>query len=144
MKIKVDLQFIELEDDNLHLVVASGFKSGETGNWIIDTGASRTVFDLNLESLYRLDGEETDQLHTAGIGDKTIKTAVGRLSDFTLGKLTVENLRVALIDLSHINRFYAQAAGMQICGLLGSDFLLLHKAVIDFDKKLLILKTLRK
>ncbi len=140
MKTRVELQLIELEDDNLHLVVTSEFKEGKTGNWIIDTGASRTVFDLNLEKLFQLEGEESGQVHTAGIGDKTVKTAIGRLNTFSLGKFTFENLRVALIDLSHINRYYSQAAGMHICGLLGGDFLLLHKAVIDYKKKLLILE----
>ncbi len=144
MKIKIELQLIELEDDNLHLVVTTDFKDGTTGNWIIDTGASKTVFDSGLEKFYRVEGEETEQVHTAGIGDKTIKTAIGRLNTFCLGKLNVENLRVALIDLSHINRFYSQAAGMNICGLLGGDFLLMHKAVIDYKKKLLILEAKRK
>lgn len=139
MKFILELQLIELEDDNFHLVAASIFKKDISGYWIVDTGASKSVFDLNLKELYKSAGEETDQVHTAGIGEKPIQTAIGLIDSFTLGKLTVENLRVALLDLSHINRFYAQAAGMQICGLLGSDFLMNYKAVIDYKKRVMIL-----
>lgn len=141
MKLKTALQLVELEDDNFHLVVTSFFKEGISSYWIVDTGASKTVFDLNLTNLYKSAGEETEQVHTAGIGEKPIQTAIGWLNTFSLGKLTVENLRVALLDLSHINRFYSQAAGLQICGLLGSDFLMKYKAVIDYKKKTLILKS---
>ncbi len=141
MKLKTELQLIELEDDNFHLVASSIFNRDVSGYWIVDTGASKTVFDLNLKDLYKSAGEETDQVHTAGIGEKPIQTAIGIIDSFTLGKLTVENLRVALLDLSHINRFYSQAAGIQICGLLGSDFLMKYSAVIDYKKKLMILQS---
>lgn len=140
MKIKIGLHLVELEEDNFHLIVASDFGEGKTGNWIIDTGASKTVFDLNRKELYQAEPKETGQAHTVGVGDKTIHTVTGRLHPFLLDRLAVENLKVALLDLSHINRFYSTAAGLQICGLLGSDFLKKYKAVIDYKKKLLKLE----
>lgn len=131
---------VELEDENFHLVAESAFSGGETGYWIIDTGASKTVFDLNLKSQYESAGEETDQVHTAGIGDKPIQTAIARLKHFSIGKFKMESLRVALLDLSHINKFYSQAANIKICGLLGGDFLKRYNAVVDYKKKILILE----
>ena len=141
MKFKTNLQVVELEDGNFHLVATSVFKQGVSGYWIVDTGASKTVFDLNLKEFYESAGEETDKVHTAGVGEKPIHTAIGWLGTFSLGKLTVQGLRVALLDLSHINRLYSQAAGLTICGLLGSDFLMGYNAVVDYKKKVLILET---
>ena len=59
------------------------------------------------------------------------------MNTFYLGRLKVENLKVALIDLSHINQLYYKATNLEICGLIGGDFLLKHKAVIDYKKKVL-------
>jgi hypothetical protein len=140
MKFNVHLQIIELEDDNFHLVVSSVLSDGTEGLWVVDTGASKTVFDKNLSENYIIDSKGTEEVHTAGIGEKPLETETGRLRSFSLGKLKVESLWVALLNLSHINSFYSKATSLKICGLIGSDFLLKHQAVIDYKKKLLRLK----
>ena len=137
MKYKINLQLIELEDENFHLIAPAVFPNSEAGYWIIDTGASKTVFDLNLKHLYRSVGEAFDQIHTAGIGDKPIKTTIGILHSFYFGKILIENMKAALLDLSHINEFYSSAANLHICGLLGGDFLLKNKAVVDYKRNTL-------
>ena len=141
MKIKIPLQIVELEDDNFHLVVQSVFDDKTTGFWIVDTGASKTVFDKNLQNQYVSEEESSDQLHTAGIGEKPIETTIAILKPFSLGKISVNNQKVALLDLTHINKLYSKATSLQICGLLGGDFLMQHKADIDYRKKIMILQT---
>jgi hypothetical protein len=141
MKIKIPLQIVELEDDNFHLVAESVFNDKTTGFWLVDTGASKTVFDKNLENLYVSEEESSDQLHTAGIGEKPIETTLALLNPFSLGKLHVENMKAALLDLTHINELYSKATSLQICGLLGGDFLMRHQAVVDYRKKIMILQT---
>jgi hypothetical protein len=139
MKVKVDLQLVEPEDENFHLLAKTKFADNSTGCWIIDTGASRTVFDINLKDKYQLTQNESNELHTAGISDKPILTVTARIHSFTIGKLKVENLDVALLDLSHINKLYSQTTGNHICGLLGGDFLMKYNAVVDYRKKHLLL-----
>ena len=131
---------MELEDDNFHLVAESVFNDKTTGFWLVDTGASKTVFDKNLENLYVSEEESSDQLHTAGIGEKPIETTLALLNPFSLGKLHVENMKAALLDLTHINELYSKATSLQICGLLGGDFLMRHEAQIDYRKKIMILQ----
>lgn len=139
MKIKIPLQIVELEDDNFHLVVSGSFSNGATGYWVVDTGASKTVFDKNLEEGYNTSDEEADEVHTAGIGEKPIETTIAYLKPFSLGKLKIETLRVALLDLSHINQLYSRATNLHICGLIGGDFLMKHKAIVDYKRKVLVL-----
>lgn len=134
MKIKIPLQLIELEDENYHLILHSVFADGTAGYWVVDTGASKTVFDRGLEDKYKVLKEEADQIHTAGIGDKPIETTMACMKSFSLGKLPVNDFHVALLDLEHINQFYSKASNHRICGLLGGDFLLKYKAVIDYKK----------
>lgn len=141
MKHKIPLEIVELEDDNFHLIAGSVFPDGQTGRWIVDTGASKTVFDKNSTDRYSLLPEENGQLHTAGIGDKPVETTTAIMNPFFLGNMQVENLKVALIDLSHINKLYSSAANQQICGLLGGDFLMKNKAVVDYRKRIMLLET---
>lgn len=140
MRIKIPLKIIELEPENVHIVITCSFSDGTNGNWIIDTGASKTVFDKKLIQYYsELDGE-SDQIHSAGIGEKPMDVRLGELESLTFEKLSVENQKVALLDLSHINILYAKVSNIKIVGLLGSDFLLRHKAIIDYRKKRIVLK----
>ncbi len=139
MKIKIPIQLVELEEQNFHILVRSLFADGATGIWVIDTGASKTVFDKNLTPYYtELEGEH-EEIHTAGISEQTLETSLGVLESLKFGKHKMKALKVALIDLKHINELYKKAANLQLCGLIGSDFLLQHKAVLDYGKRELVL-----
>lgn len=139
MKIKIPIQLIELEAQNFHILVRSRFADDALGIWVIDTGASKTVFDKNLTSYYSELGGEQEELHTAGICEQTLETSLGVLEPVSFGKRKIKSLKVALLDLTHINELYKKAANLQLCGLIGSDFLLQHKAVLDYGKRELVL-----
>jgi hypothetical protein len=139
MKIKIPLQIIELEEGNFHIIATGIFDDGTSGFWAIDTGASKTVFDKNLNGKYEVSDEEADEIHTAGVGEKPLSTTLGKLPGIRLGKLQTDNMKVALLDLSHINKLYKKATEIEICGLIGGDFLMKYHAVIDYKRKVLIL-----
>ena len=140
MKIKIPLQIIELEEDNFHIIIKGTFKDGTSGLWAIDTGASKTVFDKNLTAKYSVTEENTDEIHTAGVGETPLTTQLGNLLEIKLGKLQTNNLKVALLDLSHINKLYKKVTDLEICGLIGGDLLVKYRAVIDYKRKVLILE----
>jgi hypothetical protein len=144
MKIVIPLELIELEEDNYHLTVKSRFEEGEEGLWVIDSGASKTVFNIALNDYFDLVPENEEKIvQSAGIGSDRLDTALGVLHPFSLGGFLISPLKVALIDLSHINSLYYHVAEKEICGLIGSDFLLEHKAIIDYSKLRLILSASR-
>ena len=58
MKIKIPLRLVEPEDDSYHLAAASVFEDGTTGFWIVDTGASKSVFDKNLKDYFIASSEK--------------------------------------------------------------------------------------
>jgi len=44
-----------------------------------------------------------------------------------------------LVNFMHINTEYAKFSDKRIVGLIGCDFLYSHKAILDFDKKVVSL-----
>lgn len=140
MKHIIRLELINLEDQNYHLTVVSQFEGGKEGMWIIDSGASKTVFDESLEELYTpVSMDESLQIQSAGIGEGRLETSLGELKPFSIGNYDHPSLQVALIDLSHINKLYYHVTSKEICGLIGSDFLLSHNAIIDYGRMELVL-----
>jgi hypothetical protein len=135
------LELIELEEENYHLLASAVFADGSTRRWVIDTGASRSVFNSTLMEYYKVLKDDSDsESLSAGIGLDTLETKVAAISNLWFGDFRIKKLKVALIDLTHINNLYGKYGGGEICGLLGSDFLKKHKAVINYEKTELILK----
>jgi hypothetical protein len=141
MKHVIPLELIELEEANYHIAVKSVFKSGGEGLWIIDTGASNTVFNrLSVHHFDPLPAEDQTTIQSAGIGSNQLDTTPGILHPFYLGKYMIGSIKVALIDLSGINSLYYHTTGLEICGLIGSDLLLENRAVIDYARLQLTLR----
>jgi len=139
MRYKIPIDIIELESNNYHLIVRSNFADGSKGNWVVDTGASKSVFDKNLAELCLMSDNETEELHSAGISDKPMTTELAFMKPFSFGKFETTEMKVALLDMTHINELYAKVSDIQVCGLLGSDFLMKYKGVIDYRRKRMLL-----
>ena len=137
MKIKIPIVLIELEDQNFHPVISADV-NGRKGNWIIDTGASKTVFDKNRTDDYIL-LDEIDELHSVEAAEQPLNTDLAALKSIQFEDVFISKLKVAIIDLRHINKIYKNSGGPEICGLIGSDFLYKYNAVINYNKKLLTL-----
>lgn len=139
MRTKIPIDIIELESSNYHLILPTQFEGVRIGYWIIDTGASKSVFDKNHADFILSENGETEDLHAANMSEEPLKTSLGILKPLLFGKLKVDNMKVALMDMNHINELYQKVTDYKICGLLGSDFLLKYNAVIDYKRKRLVL-----
>lgn len=132
---KIPIQLVELEDDNYHILVETRLHNGFTGKWVIDTGASKTVFDVRYHDQYRLIDSSNTEIQSAGIGEGNIDTQVGMLTSLKIGDVELKDEMVAIIDLKFINHLYRRFTSEVIIGLIGSDFLVRHNAVINFKKR---------
>ncbi|WP_297095134.1 aspartyl protease family protein [uncultured Draconibacterium sp.] len=137
MRTKIPIDIIELESSNYHLILPTQFEGRENAYWVIDTGASKSVFDQNLADFIAHTEEGTEDLHAANMSEEPLKTSLGILKPLFFGKLKVDNMKVALMDMNHINELYQKVTDYKICGLLGSDFLLNYNAVIDYKRRVL-------
>ena len=134
--ITIPLQIVELEKDNYHILIEGEFQDETVSSWIIDTGASKSVLDINLKNYFEiLDSDNEDDYHSAGINQGMMETSVGKMFFLKLGDLKIVNQKVALIDLNHVNEIYGKYASNQISGLLGGDILMQYKCRIDYKSK---------
>jgi hypothetical protein len=135
------IKIIEIEEGNYHILVESELPDKWVGWWIIDTGASKSVFDSSLKGLYcEIESETEDELFSAGIESGKVETSAGEICQVKLGDFKVKKFKVVLINLDHINELYYKFSTGKICGLIGGDFLRKYGAVIDYREKVLLLR----
>jgi predicted aspartyl protease len=102
---------------------------------IVDTGASRTVFDKTRIKEFTGDEEiKKNDKRSTGVGTNNIISHETTIKAFRLGKLTIKNYVTVLLDLSHVNESYKTLGLPSIDGVLGSDILFTHQAVVDYHK----------
>ncbi len=140
--IELPLEIVELEEHNYHLMLKSRLSNGDEAWWIVDTGASKTVFDRNQGQYFSLvDNTSRQQYQSAGINEGMVETKVGNISKIQFGQIKIKNLKVALIDLKHVNEIYQRYHDKHVAGLLGSDVLANYGCQIDYLNKSITFQT---
>ena len=140
MDYEIPFTLLKLDEESYHPVIEA-VVDDVTCNLIIDTGASRSVFDINYFNIPFVEMKQGKEIIPAGIIEGDIENKSGLVSHFSLGDFRTENLEAVFISLDHINRLYQQINNAPlISGLLGSDFLAKYNALIDYNEKLLKLR----
>ena len=144
MKTTLPIDIVTLGEDNSFHLFVEGSINGQRYDLLIDTGASHTIFDASLIPEAPADETTAHEIQSAGIHAGELKTGIGYINKFKLGDLKYADWTVVLIDLTHVNDLYGKFSDKHVAGLIGSDFLLKHKAVIDYKKRELVLRNIRK
>jgi hypothetical protein len=137
--VKVPIRTLSIEGDGYHLQLKVKI-NGKNANCIIDTGASKTVFDAERISrfLKRETVHENERLST-GLGTNSMQSQVVVIERLDLGAFTIYHLPCIMLDLGHVNQTYTSIGLEPIDGVIGSDILHNSQAVIDYGKSLLSL-----
>ena len=130
---EICFEIVELELNTYHPLVKAEFPGLEEHWWIIDSGASKSVFNVSLTRHYISD--ENDAVMATGLGKEVVETRSGTISEFKIGGFNFGPLKVALVNFQHINDKYAKFSDKKIVGLIGCDFLCSRKTILDFEQK---------
>ena len=133
--IEVPINIISIEGDGFH-IIAEGLINGKSARFVVDTGASRTVFDKERILAY-IDNPEFNEKEglSAGIGGTDISSFIFKLEELSFGELSVKDYQAVAMDLSNVNNSYAMLNIPPVDGVLGGDLLNKHKAVISYKLK---------
>ena len=136
MEVEILKDFIITETN--HLIISCKI-NGVEGKFIIDSGASHSCIETNLSSKFKLKSSLYQE--KANSATNTIsKMHLSKKNIFQIEELLYEDFNVFLFDMSHINKSLTNHAIEKIDGIIGGDVLKKFKAIIDYNKKNIILK----
>ena len=133
--IEVPINIINIEGDGFHLI-AEGMINNKPARFVVDTGASRTVFDKD-RILNFIDNPEFNEKEgiSAGIGGTDLSSFIFNIEELSFSDLKINDYQAVAMDLSNVNNSYAMLNIPPVDGVLGGDLLYKHKAVISYKLK---------
>ncbi|WP_312790618.1 retropepsin-like aspartic protease [Sphingobacterium sp.] len=137
----VPFQLLDLQGQGTHILVEVEVYN-RTFRMVVDTGASKTVFDkTQLDHLLadQLLLEPSETLST-GLGTNSMESFNMEIPSLAIGEWKIKKLKTAVLDLSSINYAYQQMDLEPVIGVLGGDIFSNYGAVIDYAKKTLKLR----
>jgi hypothetical protein len=141
MKTEICLELIELEKQSYHLILLASINDN-LARMILDTGASRTCFDINyLKQIDVADLSSNNDIQSSGLGGAIEESMVANIDSLQLGDFTIRDYKTIGLNLEAVNHAYSLVNISSIHGILGGDILKTFNSIIRYDKRILILKT---
>ncbi|MBN1988549.1 MAG: clan AA aspartic protease [Bacteroidales bacterium] len=138
MRVKIPFELIEIEKHSFHPVIEVTIKD-ESYLFVIDTGASRTVIHSNLAAQFPPVDMGAVEPYAASITAESLPVTMVCINLLHIGSYPFVNTQAFSADLTSIASYYESMTGRKLYGLLGCDFMLKTKAVMNFPKKILTL-----
>ena len=133
--IEIPIQLLDIEGEGFHIMV-KGMIHGKEAHFLIDTGASRSVFDPNTISTFidNLEFEKKEGM-TAGVGSSDLESSTFTMDTFSIGDLEIHDYEAVALDLENIHEMYEKLGLPHIDGILGGDLLKRYKAIVNYKAK---------
>ncbi|MDX2003019.1 MAG: retropepsin-like aspartic protease [Chitinophagales bacterium] len=127
----------QLEENSFHLFV-EGTVNDIPCRILIDTGASKTVFDRAYLQAHKdaIQLTESEKL-SSGLGTNTMKSEKAFIENLAIGSMQLGSYEGAVLDLTHVNNSYNTLGLQPVHAILGNDILCRYQAVIDYKRGVL-------
>jgi predicted aspartyl protease len=132
---------IKLKKINTNHFELKAILNGVKGRFILDTGASSSCVAIELAEKFHLKVEDSDT-KAAGAGAVGMETKMASSNEISIKGWNYKNFDIVLFDLTHVNTALIEHHAKAVDGIIGADILEKGKAIIDYDKHCLFLKTL--
>lgn len=107
--------------------------NGMEAHFIIDTGASRSVFDPTVISRFIDNPEFTKKPGiTAGVGSSELESATFTIASLSFGDIEIRDYEAVALDLENIHETYQKLGLPAIDGIIGGDLLYKLKATLNY------------
>ena len=133
--LEIPIKLLDIEGDGFHIMVR-GRINGTEANFLIDTGASRSVFDLVTMSEFIDDPQfQKKEGITAGVGSSDLESSTFDIESIEIGDMEIKHYQAVALDLKNIHETYDRIHLPKIHGIIGGDILVKHKAIINYRLK---------
>ena len=106
--------------------------------FLVDTGGGATLIDISKKDKYQLEAFAAKD-YAAGIN--AASPLVRTSADIGIKNSIVRDDSLFLMDISFINAEFRKNHSKQVDGVLGTDFLDRHHAIVDYSRSTLYLQT---
>jgi len=113
----------------LHLLI-DALSMGQPVVVCLDTGAAGTVIASESSAKFQI-AEMSQQKQIGGLGSSEMIADSAVCRDIELGGFRVEQMSVMITSLAHVHEYLKKVEEEPYDMILGCDFLIGHKAVID-------------
>ena len=111
-------------------------------NFLIDTGASNTVIDLNYATNNLMEFASMKE-KGGGVGTSQMSLFRKKVKLFKINNFEIPSFDLYAADFQHVKDSLAKKGITEPCnGVIGADILIKYEAVIDYAKQSLYLKSL--
>lgn len=117
----------------------NGSFNGKRAKLMIDTGAFGTLMHQRFVRQMKIPVRKTP-FSSAGVNFKRRGVQLATISRFSVGSVDMRSKEVGVIDLEGLVRTPLLNGTPPVAGLLGSEILARHNAIIDFGSRTLYLK----
>lgn len=129
--ITVPIILINLQDDGFHLLVEIVVFAKKIFA-VVDTGASRSVFDKTFIMDHVLIND-TQESHATTLFSTT-STLQATIPKLKIGRLLIADYNAVALDLEGVNQSYESMGHPHISAIIGADILQQYQANISFKK----------
>jgi predicted aspartyl protease len=116
-----------------------GTLNGKQAKFLVDTGAFATLLHQPFVRRMKISMRDSP-FSSAGVNLKERGVQFATISRFSVGSVDMHRKEVGVVDLEGLIRTSLLNASPPVAGLLGSEILQRHNAIIDFGARILYLK----
>ena len=129
---QLPIHLLDIEGEGFHVMI-KGKINGMEANFLVDTGASRSVFDPTVVSRFVENPQfEKKSGITAGVGGSDLETSTFTIDSLTFGDIEIKEYEAVALDLESVHETYQKLGLPPIDGIIGGDLLYRLKATLNY------------
>ena len=129
---QLPFQLLDIEGEGFHVMI-KGKINGMEASFLVDTGASRSVFDPTLITKYVEHPQfENKEGITAGVGGSDLDSSTFIIESLSFGDIEIKNYEAVALDMQNIHETYQKLGLPTLDGIIGGDILYRLKATINY------------
>ena len=129
---QLPIRLLDIEGEGFHVMI-KGKINGREANFLVDTGASRSVFDPKLITKFVENPQFKKKAGiTAGVGGSDLESSTFTIESLSFGDIEIKHYEAVALDMQNIHQTYRKLRLPSIDGIIGGDILYRLKATINY------------